>query len=89
LLAVPALRERYTSYVRDIATRWLDWQTLAPITQRYQELLREHVEADTRKLDTFEAFMNGVDSDAGGRMSIKSFADQRRVFLLDHPAIKR
>ena len=30
LLAVPALRERYLAYVRDIAQKWLDWNTLGP-----------------------------------------------------------
>ena len=30
LLAVPALRARYLSYVRDIAEKWLDWKTLGP-----------------------------------------------------------
>src|SRR5207249_2394336 len=28
LLAVPALRARYMTYVRDIATKWLDWNRL-------------------------------------------------------------
>ena len=34
LLAVPALRARYLSYVSEIAERWLDWQTLEPVARR-------------------------------------------------------
>ena len=34
LLAVPALRARYLAYVRQMATKWLDWKTLEPIVTR-------------------------------------------------------
>jgi hypothetical protein len=105
LLAVPALRAKYLGYVRDIATRWLDWQTLGPIATRYHALIRPAVAADTRKLDSLEAFDNsllaGGESatnanhvrDAGGAggfrpgprvaISLKTFADQRRSYLLN------
>lgn len=76
LLAVPALRERYLGYVRQIATKWLDWNTLGPLAQRYQALIAEDVRKDTRKLDTFEAFESGVGS-------LKTFAERRRAFLLN------
>jgi spore coat protein CotH len=79
LLAVPALRARYLSYVRDIATKWLDWQTLEPRVRRYQSLIAEHVKADTRKLYSFEAFQSDV---AGSERSLKSFVERRRAFLL-------
>ena len=94
LLAVPALRTRYLGYVRDIAQRWLDWKKLGPIAQQYQALIAEEVKADTRKLDTTEAFFKGISEDlsteaanagAGGghsSISLKSFADQRRAYLL-------
>ncbi len=76
LLAVPALRTRYLGYVRQIATKWLDWNTLGPLAQRYQALIAEDVRKDTRKLDTFEAFQSGVNS-------LKTFAERRRAFLLE------
>ena len=79
LLAVPALRERYLGYVRDIAERWFDWQVLEPMVTRYQALIAADVKADTRKLDSFEAFQSGVSS-------LRTFVERRRAFLLDATA---
>jgi len=75
LLAVPALRAKYLSYVRDIANKWLDWNTLGPIAQKYHDLIAADVAIDTRKLFDNTGFENGV-------ASVKSFADARRAFLL-------
>jgi spore coat protein CotH len=96
LLAVPALRTRYLGYVRDLAEKWLDWNQLGPRALRYQALIADAVKADTRKLSSFDAFQKSVSGDAqagaargperGG--SLKSFAEQRRAYLLNHPQIK-
>jgi len=75
LLAVPALRARYLSYVRDIADKWLDWKTLAPTAQKYHDLVAEDVRVDTRKIYDNAGFEAGVES-------IKAFADARREYLL-------
>lgn len=75
LLAVPALRDRYLAHVRAIATKWLDWNTLGPLVDRYQQLIAADVAADTRKLDTTEAFTTGVDG-------LRQFAEARRAALL-------
>lgn len=78
LLAVPALRAKYLGHVRDIATRWLDWQTLGPIVEQYTALIRADVVIDTKKVitnDAFEASMAGL----------KAFADSRRTHLLAQP----
>jgi CotH kinase protein len=75
LLAVPALRERYMGYVKDIATKWLDWNTVGPMVERYQAVIAADVAADTRKLYATEAFQSEV-------ASLKSFAEARRAFLL-------
>jgi hypothetical protein len=96
LLAVPSLRARYLAYVRDIAEKWLDWKALGPRVQQYQGLLAEPLKADTRKLSSFEAFERSVagDTDAGsargpGRaISLKSFAEKRRAYLLSLDAAK-
>ena len=77
LLAVPALRARYMTYVRQMATKWLDWSTLGPIAQRHQALIAADVNADTRKLDTNEAFSAGLDA-------LKTFAERRREYLLGY-----
>jgi len=75
LLAVPALRARYLTYVRDIATKWLDWDRLGPLATKYQALISADVQADTRKLDTFEGFETGL-------QTLKTFVARRRAYLL-------
>jgi len=75
LLAVPALRARYLSYVHEIADKWLDWKTLGPMAQTYHDLIAGDVPIDTRKLYDNAGFENGVHS-------VKEFADARRAYLL-------
>jgi hypothetical protein len=75
LLAIPALRERYLRYVRDIAEKHLDWATLEPVARRYQALIAADVKIDTRKLYSYEEFQSGL---AG----VRSFIDRRRAHLL-------
>jgi spore coat protein CotH len=98
LLAVPALRARYAGYVKEIATDWLDWQKLGPLATRYQALIAADVKADTRKLDSLEAFEQGLATDAKGErrgpgggsgMSLKTFVQQRRAYLLALPEIAK
>lgn len=79
LLAVPALRDRYLAYVRDIATKWLDWKTVEPVVRQYQALIADDVRLDTRKLYSFEAFQSGLGT---GSDSLKEFLDRRRAYLL-------
>jgi len=74
LLAVPALRARYMTYVRQIAAKWLDWNTIGPLAQKYQTLIDSEVKADTRKLDSYEAFHEGL-------TQLKSFVDRRKTYL--------
>jgi hypothetical protein len=89
LLAVPELRRRYLTYVRDIAERWLDWNKLGPVAMRYHELIADTVKKDTHKLESTEAFLSSLTSETSGgfgpgrKMSLKSFADQRRAYLLE------
>ena len=96
LLAVPELRQKYLSYVKDIAENWLDWEKLQPVAQAYHDLIADEIRRDTRKLDSTEDFENSltVDSQGGGfgpgprvRLSLKNFAEQRREYLLSHPDI--
>jgi hypothetical protein len=77
LLAVPALRARYMTYVRQIANKWLDWNTLGPLVQKYQALIAEDVKTDTRKLVPTEAFTASADG-------LKTFVDRRREYLLSY-----
>jgi hypothetical protein len=98
LLAVPSLRIRYSQYVRDITEKWLDWKRVGPLVEQYHSLIAAEVKADTRKIDSFEAFTNGVAKDTqqsggfrgfrGGQISLKSFVEQRRAFLLNTNGLK-
>ena len=95
LLAVPTLKAKYLAHVKAIAEEWLDWNKLQPVVDRYVSLIDTEVKADTKKLTPYEAFQQTVSADPqpateGGRprMSLRSFADQRRKFLLNHPEIK-
>ena len=98
LLAVPAWRARYLGYVRDIADKWLDWQKLGPVAERYHAMIAEDVKSDTRKLDSTEDFEKSLTKDVegngfgpfgGGSMAIKNFADQRRTYLLGYSEKKK
>ena len=99
LLAVPALRQRYLQHVKQLATEWLDWKKLGPMVARYRTLLRDEIQADTRKLSSYEAFLTATDDHApateaaqGERRrpepSLRAFAERRRSYLLAHPALK-
>jgi hypothetical protein len=94
LLAAPSLRTRYLSYTREIAEKWLDWSRIGPLAQQYHNLVAADVKADTRKLDSFEAFENSLAGDATGGGSprggsLKSFVEQRRAFILNHIEVKK
>ena len=79
LLAVPTLRAKYLAYTRDIATKWLDWNALGPLVTKYQAMIASDVKADTRKLDSNEAF-------AASAKDLQSFAERRRALLLSATA---
>ena len=58
---------------------WLDWKKLGPMARTYQDLIREEVKLDTRKLYSTEAFESGLET---GEQSLKKFVDERREYLL-------
>lgn len=97
LLAVPKFKQQYLGYVRDIADKWLRWEKIGPIAEKHQALIAEHLKTDTRKLYPMEAFAGSLTMDReeegfrGPRRSIslKSFVEQRREYLLNHPEIKK
>jgi spore coat protein CotH len=90
LLAVPSLRARYLERVREIAETSLDWKNLGPVVAQYRALIKDDVEADTRKLESFEAFEQVTsptadsNQDQGRQIPLRSFAIQRRKFLLEY-----
>lgn len=95
VLAVPALKEQYLKNIRTLAEKSLDWKTLGPLVAAYRKLIETEVAADTRKLETTEAFLRTTaDSPAagGGRgreTPLRTFADERRKALLDNAEVKK
>ena len=92
LLASPVLRDRYLRYIGDIAEKWLDWNRLGPVVDRYQRLIVDDVAKDTRKHDTTDAFMTGIYGTPGApptATTLKGYAELRRTVLLGHPEIQR
>jgi spore coat protein CotH len=77
LLAVPALRQRYLGYVKDIAERWLDPEAMAPVLDGYRARIAEDVRTDTRKLYATEAFETGY-------ADLLRFMGERRTYLLEY-----
>jgi hypothetical protein len=73
LLAVPSLRTRFLGYVRDAAEKWLTWEKIGPLATQYQALIAADVKADTRKLDTFEAFTSGVAGESAAAQEFSGF----------------
>jgi hypothetical protein len=65
---------------------------------QYRKLIEKEVEADTRKLDSFEAFTRNTDDvvpapgaapggfgrGPGQGMNLRAFAEQRRAYLLKY-----
>jgi hypothetical protein len=84
LLAVPALRQKYLTYVREIAAKWLDWNVVLPIVKPAHDLIEADVKVDTRKLYDFPGFEAGI---AATGNPLKSFLDARRAFLLAGSAL--
>ena len=88
LLAVPELRSRYLSYVRDIAENWLDWEKVEPLIRQYEALIEEDVKSDTRKLFSTDEFYAGIDGGQGTEgNSLKGFFERRQAFLLGHDEV--
>ena len=99
LLAVPKLKERYLAHVKTIANEWLDWQKLQPVVNEYVTLIDSEIKADTKKLSSYDAFLQAVSAsqrppqaearpEGRQRPSLRDFADQRRQFLLNSAPIK-
>ena len=89
LLSVPSLRKKYLDYVRTIADKSLDWKNLGPVVAQYRKLIAKEVESDTRKLESYEAFLRVTADDAaapgrGREFPLRAFADQRRKYLLGY-----
>ncbi len=94
LLAVPAFKKQYLANVKKIAEESLDWKKLGPVVADYRKLIEKEVEADTRKLESYSAFKATTADEPpasgfGGGFPLKTFAENRRKYLLSHDEIKK
>jgi spore coat protein CotH len=104
LLAVPGLRAKYLENIKTIAAESLDWKKLGPVVAGYRTLIEKEVEADTRKLDSFEAFKRLTAENPGPAtqpppggggfrgpqaMNLRAFAEQRQKYLLSYQPPKK
>ncbi len=95
LLAVPKFRDQYLRNMRTLAEESFDWAKLGPLVAQYRALIDKEVEADTRKLYSYEDFLaltadkaEGPAQRRGGAMNLRAFMDQRRKYLLDNADVK-
>lgn len=96
LLAVPNLRSRYLGIVRSISERWLDWSKVSALASQYHAQIATEVKNDIHRLYSAEAFSKGLTEDIieqgfrGPRkaLSLKTFVEQRRAYLLGLPEVK-
>lgn len=95
LLSVPRLKEQYLKNMRTLANEQFDWKKLKPVIDQYRTLIEKEIELDTRKLTSlaeFKAVLSETAEPGGGgsgKFNLKTFADQRRSYLLNHPEIKK
>jgi hypothetical protein len=100
LLSVPEWRARYLSFVRLLANKELRWSKLEPEISRLHSMIDSIVQADSRKLESYDAFTKSIvregesaTSGAEGRgrgrgaPALKNFIEDRRAFLLGHPEL--
>ena len=67
-------------YVNQIVEDSLTWQKLGPVVSDYRDLIDSLVNADTRKLSSYDAFIAATRSDsdkANEQMSLQKFAVER------------
>lgn len=78
LAAAPDGKDLYDeSVLRTLMRDWLDMKNLGPVIEDYRALIRDSLEADTKKLP----------SRWNSPPDIEAFIGERREFLLGHPAL--
>jgi hypothetical protein len=90
LLSIPHLRERYVAHVRTLLEEWLRWDVLGPQLADLHARLAPIVQADTKRIFSFEAFQSNLESTVnigsgpggGSLVGLREFVEQRRAHLL-------
>ena len=80
LLAVPELRQRYLAHMRTIIQESLVQEDMDALIEEYFSLVGGIVQADPKKLYTYNQFLTEKEA-------LKNFVMQRRNFLLNNAAV--
>ena len=98
LLGVSTWRDQYLAHVRTLLAESFSWTAVSPLVTKYQNLIRQDVLADTKKLYSSTDFTQNVTQDLrlssggpGGRMvpGLKSFIEARAAYLNSHYNINK
>lgn len=90
---MPQYRAQYLSNIRQLAQESLDWSSLGPFVKQAATLIDAAVQAETRKLGTYAAFVEATSDTKAptelpmmrgghGSMNLKAFTQHRREYLL-------
>ncbi len=98
LLGVSTWREQYLAHIRTLLKESFSWAAVSPLVTKYQNLIRQDVLADTKKLYSSTYFSQNVTQDLrlsgggpGGRWvpGLKPFIEARAAYLNSHYNINK
>ena len=81
LLAVPAFREKYLGFVKQIAGE-MTWAKMGPVVAQYHAVIAPLVASDTRKPFSTDAFERDTSPEPTG--TLRQFFEKRSKFLLEY-----
>lgn len=96
VLAAPDLRQRYIAHMRAILPE-LDWNNLGPVAHAHRQLIDAAVQADPKKIYTYNQFVNNFTSTVqlpgfppfgGATVGLEEFADARYALLANDPEVR-
>ena len=89
LLADPDAHARYLAHFRTIADEWMDWNRAGPVVAEWDSLIRDEVQADTKKIYSWADYVTNLDSDVNQGNTVfkglRQFVDERRAYLFALP----
>ena len=92
VLSNPELRQRYVAHMRSVLHE-LDWANLGPVVAAHRQLIDAAVQADPKKLYSYNQFVNNFTSSVniggfppfgGTILGLEQFANQRHALLANH-----
>lgn len=82
LFQIPAIRQRYLAHYRTLLNETFNPDFLHPIIDEFHDMIDPLVEADDKKLTSYNAFING-------KTQLKNYISNRYNFLSNFPEIDR